>query len=188
LLHTGGHQNLFPFSDLVPKDDQKIEKSSTIAATIYGMFRRQLMRALWICAVLMAAAVGLSQQAAESSGGYTLKISVSNVNQEGGNIGVLVFNSDKGWPEDRTAALKDIIVPAHPGTVVVSIPNLPAGDYAVAVLHDVNQNHKMDRNWMSKPKEQWAMSNNPHALIKAPSYSTAKFHLAGDQTIEVKLQ
>ena len=103
------------------------------------------------------------------------------MNQEGGNIGVLVFNSDKGWPEDRTAALKDIIVPAHPGTVVVAIPNLPAGDYAVAVLHDANQNHKMDRNWMGKPKEQWAMSNNPHALIKAPSYSTAKFHLGGDQ-------
>src|SRR6185312_5695260 len=166
----------------------KIEKSYPTTATIYAVFRRQLMRALWICAVLMAATVGVSQQAAESSGGYTLKVSVTNVNQEGGNIGVLVFNSDKGWPEDRTAALKDIIVPAHPGTVVVAIPNLPVGDYAVAVLHDVNQNHKMDRNWMGKPKEQWAMSNNPHALIKAPSYPTAKFHLGRDQTIEVTLQ
>jgi len=146
------------------------------------------MRALWICVVLMAATIAMCQQATDTSGGYTLKISVSNVNEEGGNIGVLVFNSDKGWPEDRTAALKDVIVPAHPGTVLVTIPNLPAADYAVAVLHDVNQNHKMDRNWMSKPKEQWAMSNNPHALIKAPSYSTAKFHLSGNQTIEVKLQ
>ncbi len=141
---------------------------------------------LWVMA--LSALIAMSQQAVAPAGGYTLTVSASNVNQEGGNIGVLVFNSDKGWPEDRTAALKDIIVPAHPGTVVVPVPNLPAGDYAVVVLHDVNQNHKMDRNWMSKPKEQWAMSNNPHALIKAPSYSTAKFHLGGDQTIEVKLQ
>lgn len=54
------------------------------------------MRALWSGAVAMAATVGLSQQAVETSGGYTLKISVSNVNQEGGNIGVLVFNSARG--------------------------------------------------------------------------------------------
>jgi uncharacterized protein (DUF2141 family) len=141
---------------------------------------------LWVMA--LSALIATSQQAAAPTGGHTLTISVSNVNQEGGNIGVLVFNSDKGWPEDRTAALKDVIVLAHPGTVVVSIPSLPPGDYAVAVLHDVNQNHKMDRNWMGKPKEQWAMSNNPHALVKAPSYSTAKFHLGGDQTIEVRLQ
>jgi uncharacterized protein (DUF2141 family) len=119
---------------------------------------------------------------------HTLTVLVENVNHEGGNIGLLVFNSPKGWPEDRHAALRDVVVPARPGTVTVSVPGLPAGDYAVAVLHDVNQNHKMDKNLLGMPKEQWGMSNNPHATIKAPSFATAKFSLGGDQEIHVKLQ
>jgi uncharacterized protein (DUF2141 family) len=119
---------------------------------------------------------------------HTLTVVVENVNQQGGNIGVLVFNSTKGWPDDRFAALHDIVVPAHPGTVTITVPGLPAGDYAVAVAHDVNKNHKLDKNLFGVPKEQWGMSNNPHATIKAPSFATAKFSLTGDQEIHVKLQ
>lgn len=119
---------------------------------------------------------------------HTLTVVVENVNKDDGNIGVLVFNTTKGWPEDRFAALRDIVVPAQPGTVTITVPGLPSGDYAVAVLHDVNKNHKLDKNFFGVPKEQWGMSNNPHATIKAPSFSTARFSLTGDQEIRVKLQ
>jgi uncharacterized protein (DUF2141 family) len=117
-----------------------------------------------------------------------LTVIVENVNKDEGNIGVLVFNSSKGWPEDRLAALKDVVVDAHPGTVTVTVTDLPAGDYAVAIAHDVNKNHKLDKNLFGKPKEQWGMSNNPHATIKAPAFSTAKFTLHGDMEIHVRLQ
>ena len=120
--------------------------------------------------------------------GHTLTVIVENVNKDDGNIGVLVFDSSKGWPEDRFAALKDIVVDAHPGTVTVTVPDLPVGEYAVAVAHDVNRNHKVDKNIFAKPKEQWGMSNNPHATIKAPSFSTAKFALQGDMEIHIRLQ
>ena len=123
-----------------------------------------------------------------AANGHTLTVIVENVNKDDGNIGVLVFNSSKGWPEDRFAALKDIVVPAHPGTVTVTVPDLPAGEYAVAVAHDVNKNHKVDKNIFGVPKEQWGMSNNPHATIKAPSFSTAKFMLGSDMEIHVRLQ
>lgn len=119
---------------------------------------------------------------------YTLTVVVENVNKQDGNVGVLVFNSRNGWPENRFAALKDIVVDAHPGTVTVPVPGLAAGEYAVAIAHDVNKNHKLDKNIFGVPKEQWGMSNNPHATIKAPSFSTAKFTLAGDMEINVKLQ
>ncbi len=121
---------------------------------------------------------------------YTLTIRVEDVNDKPGNIGVLVFSpSDlRGWPEDRTLALKDIVVPAHPGTVTVTVPDLPAGEYGVALIHDVNQNHKIDKNFLGVPKEQWGMSNNPHATIKAPPFSKAKFTLDSDKEIQITLQ
>lgn len=135
-----------------------------------------------------ATLVASAQNAPAAPHTFTLTIQVENVNKDDGNIGVLVFNSTRGWPEDRFAALKDIVVPAHPGTVTVTVPDLPAGDYAVAIAHDVNRNHKVDKNFLGMPKEQWGMSNNPHATIKAPSFNTAKFSLAGNLEIHVRMQ
>lgn len=141
-------------------------------------------RLLPICLLLS----GLAAFAQAPAKTFTLTIQVENINKDDGNVGVLVFNSPRGWPENRFVALKDIVVPAHPGTVVVTVPGLPAGEYAVAIAHDVNKNHKVDKNFFGVPKEQWGMSNNPHAVIKAPSFNIAKFALAGDKEIHVRMQ
>ncbi len=118
----------------------------------------------------------------------TLTVNVEGVNSQGGNIGVLVFNNPRGWPEDIHAAYRDVVVPAHPGVVVVRVENLPSGTYALAVGHDVNLNHKVDKNFLGIPKEQWGMSNNPHAVLKAPPFTAAQFDLKGDAEIHVRLQ
>lgn len=59
------------------------------------------------CIVLLLAAASVAQKPAPAPT-HTLTLQVEGVNQEGGNIGVLVFNSPRGWPEDRSAALKDV--------------------------------------------------------------------------------
>jgi uncharacterized protein (DUF2141 family) len=146
------------------------------------------MRLFVLFAALLGPIVALAQSPAQSAGAYTLTIQVDGVNKDGGNIGVLVFNNPKGWPEDRTAALKDIVVPAHPGTVTIVVPGLPPGDYAVALLHDVNQNHKLDKNFLGMPKEQWGLSNNPHATIKAPPFKNCVFSVTGSSEIHIKMQ
>ena len=119
---------------------------------------------------------------------YTLTVVVEGVNNEDGNIGVLVFQNDKGWPEDRLAAYKDVVVLAHPGTVKVTVPGLPAGTYAVAVAHDANKNRKLDKNFFGKPKEQWGLSGNPHAILKAPPFSRCQFQLSKDMELRITMQ
>jgi len=119
---------------------------------------------------------------------YTLTIVVEGMDSNVGNLGVLVFNNEKGWPEDRTTAYKDVSVPAEKGTQMLKIPDLPPGNYAVALIHDVNQNHKLEKNWIGQPKEQWGLSNNPHATIKAPPMSKALFELRTDKEIHIILQ
>lgn len=118
----------------------------------------------------------------------TLTVVVEGVNEQGGNIGVLLFNNTRGWPEDIHAAYRDVVVPAHAGVVQVRIEKVPLGTYAVAVGHDVNLNHKVDKNFLGMPKEQWGMSNNPHAVLKAPPFSAAQFDLKGDAEIRVRMQ
>jgi uncharacterized protein (DUF2141 family) len=88
--------------------------------------------------------------------GHGLKLVVEGVKNTRGFIGVLVFNSPAGWPEDVSSAFTSEVVPAQAPETVLEVHNLPAGEYAVVVLHDENLNKKLDRNWLGKPKEQWA--------------------------------
>jgi uncharacterized protein (DUF2141 family) len=118
---------------------------------------------------------------------FTLTITVEGMDSAVGNLGILIFNNSNGWPEDRHTALKDIAIPAQQGTQKVEV-KLPAGKYAIALIHDINQNHKLDKNFIGMPKEQWGMSNNPHATIKAPPIEKAMFELKGDMEVRVQLQ
>jgi uncharacterized protein (DUF2141 family) len=117
----------------------------------------------------------------------TLTIVVEGMDSAVGNLGILVFNNPKGWPDDRTVAFRDTLIPAQQGTQTAKVADLPAGRYAVALIHDVNKNHKIDKNWIGQPKEQWGMSNNLHATIKAPSIDKAWFQVQGNTEIHIKL-
>ena len=146
------------------------------------------MRRTVIALLFVAGLFFLPSLFAQNSANFTLTIVVEGMSSEEGNLGVLVFNGPKGWAEDRQAALKDIAVPAVKGTQTLKVPDLPAGKYAVALIHDVNKNHNLDKNFFGYPKEQWGMSNNPHATLKAPPIEKAQFNLDKDTEIHIKLQ
>jgi uncharacterized protein (DUF2141 family) len=78
-------------------------------------------------------------------------------------------------------------VAAQKGLTELNITGLPTGDYAVVVLHDENENRKLDRNWLGKPTEQWGMSNNPAYFLSAPSFEQSRFRLRRDERIHIKL-
>lgn len=73
------------------------------------------------------------------------------MNKDGGNIGVLIFNSAKGWPEDRFLALKDIVVPAHRGTVTVTVTDLSAQAQPDAEHRDPRHDAVAVFSWRNSP-------------------------------------
>lgn len=130
----------------------------------------------------------LSGAAFPENSSVKLTVVVEGVNKTAGTIGVYVFRSEKGWPESSDECFRRIVVPAHPGVVRVVVPDLPAGTYVVAVGHDSNLNHHVDKSWLGKPTEQWGLSNNPHVTLKAPAFSKAQFSLNADSEIHIQLR
>ena len=116
-----------------------------------------------------------------------MTVEVENVRTAQGVVGVLVFTTAQGWPEQFSAALRAEATAAHTGGVEITLPDLPAGDYAVVALHDENANQQLDRNWLGVPVEQWGMSNNPPYRFAAPSFEAARFRLEHDLRIRVVL-
>jgi uncharacterized protein (DUF2141 family) len=122
-----------------------------------------------------------------SGQGYTLTIKAEGVSSSEGVVGVLVFNSPHGWPTDNGRAFRAVAVRAHLGSVEIRVSDLPPGEYAAVVLHDLNENRKLDRTWYGRPTEQWGMSQNPPVHLSAPNFSQASFTLSRDERISVTL-
>jgi uncharacterized protein (DUF2141 family) len=142
-----------------------------------------------IAAVLTLSLIMLASApaASQASRAYTLTLVVEGVRNAKGVIGALVFRSPEGWPEDTQSAFVKKAVPAQPNRTTLQLSGLPPGDYAVVVLHDENENMKLDRNWLGRPAEQWGMSNNPRAYLAPPKFDRARFHLDGDRQLIIRL-
>jgi len=105
-----------------------------------------------------------------------LLVHVNGFRNQKGNAGITVFTSPIGWPENNDKAF---VHTGHPftGDKTTLELQLPPGRYAVAVLHDENSNHKLDRNLIGWPKEGFGFSNNPKVNLSAPSFDMAAIHV-----------
>jgi uncharacterized protein (DUF2141 family) len=106
-----------------------------------------------------------------------LLVHIDGFRNQKGNAGVTVFTSPDGWPENNDKAFMHA---GHPftGDKATLELQLPAGRYAIAVIHDENSNHKLDRNIVGFPKEGFGFANNPKVGLSAPSFNAAAMQVA----------
>lgn len=108
-----------------------------------------------------------------------LKIEIANAKNDDGSIKLALFNSQDGFPKDGEKAYRSASVPLKDKKAVVEFSDLPAGEYAVAVMHDMNNNNKMDFHFYGAPKEGYGASNDASGTFGPPSFDDAKFKISG---------
>ncbi|MNC95537.1 hypothetical protein D3C83_126870 [compost metagenome] len=66
---------------------------------------------------------------------------------------------------------------------------MASGSYAIAVLHDENENFKMDTSIIGIPKEGYGVSNNVKGRFGPPKFADARFRVteASSMTIRIEL-
>ncbi len=102
-----------------------------------------------------------------------LRVEVVGIKHGEGQIGVSVFSAAEGFPGKHEKALYNTVVPSAEGTVTVTFPDVPAGRYAISVMHDENGNTSLDTNLFGIPKEGWSVSNNVPARFGPPKFDEA---------------
>jgi uncharacterized protein (DUF2141 family) len=120
----------------------------------------------------------------------TLSIHVDGLRNRKGVVGALVFTSAAGWPEDVHKCFRHQYTPvaATGYSATVMIKDIPPGNYGIVVLHDENENMKLDRNIFGFPKEGFGFANNPNVGLHAPPFASAVIHVAcpaTDTTIHI---
>lgn len=120
--------------------------------------------------------------------GYSQKLTVvvSNIRSDKGYIRVALYNSGKSFmiKPFRTAEVR-----AREGHVMVVFQDIPQGDYAASVLHDLNGNKQMDENLLGIPKEGFGFSNDAMGPFGPPGYRECIFPVKSNSvTTGVKLK
>lgn len=130
------------------------------------------MKTTFAGCVLGAAMALMVHTAAAQPATCSLTIHVDGFRNQKGDLGVSLFNSPEGWPEQNDKSFRHRPFPFSGNQTTVTL-DVPPGRYGVVVLHDENSNHKLDRNFLGIPKEGFGFSNNPKVYLSAPGFDAA---------------
>lgn len=116
---------------------------------------------------------------------HSLHVKLKELKHERGMILYLLFDKKDGFPSDAQRSFRQGEVKASEKLIVIS--DLPAGSYALSVIHDENNNKKLDT-MLGIPKEGFGFSNNPRIYFGPPDFEDAMINLESDLAIKVRLK
>ena len=102
----------------------------------------------------------------------TLIIRVAGLQSSEGSLRFVMFATEEDFL--KTAVRSGIVeIQAEQGSWTVE--DLPFGEYAVLVHHDIDGSGVMERHWYGKPREPTGTSNDAPARFGPPKFKKAKF-------------
>ncbi len=118
----------------------------------------------------------------------SLEVTVDNLRNSKGVVIFSIYDKDGTIPDEKhknyTIELKSKIKD-NKATVIFN--NLKNGRYAVGIIHDENENGKIDKGFLL-PKEGIGFSNyDSIGLSHKPNFKDASFELNSDKKVKIKV-
>ena len=88
----------------------------------------------------------------------------------------------------KMTALQCLTVPIVNQKALFTFTGIPKGKYALFVFHDVNENNKLDKNWLGIPKEGYGASLNKLPFAAAPAYEPNSFVLNNKDSLFLSIR
>ena len=144
----------------------------------------------------LAAAAAVHMAIAYPSAAYAqpvcngIHITILDIRNSTGSVACALFDSEEGFPiEFLRSATNVMVIKIRATQARCDFEDIPAGTYAIAVIHDENVNGKLDTNAIGIPREGYGFSNAARALLGAPSFSAASFrHDGGTLNLSIRLR
>jgi uncharacterized protein (DUF2141 family) len=104
-----------------------------------------------------------------------IKVTVTNLHSNDGYVLISIFKDGEGYPDDPAKAIRKAKLAIKDKKAWVLFTGLPTGKYAVSIMHDENNDQKLNKNVFGIPKEGYGFSNNVVGSFGPPSFSRASF-------------
>lgn len=113
-----------------------------------------------------------------------IRVDLSEAPTEG-SIVLMLFDSANAFGDFRDAVRKETF--STNGSTSFTLDQIPAGEYALVVHHDLNSDGVLDKNFIGIPTEPLAFSNG-YRPKGPPNYQRARISLAEGQTMVMELE
>lgn len=113
---------------------------------------------------------------------HNLTVIVKNIKNTKGSVLVALSTDEKTFLKkfDYGKKLKAML-----SEVEAVFEDLPPGEYGISVIHDENDNGKLDTNALGIPKEGFGFGNNSMGNFGPPPFEKAKIIWNGDSRAEI---
>ncbi len=113
----------------------------------------------------------------------TVTVTLDNVLNDKGNIIAALHSADTFM---KGEGIKNAEVKATKGVMTITFEDVKPGEYAIMVLHDANENKRMDFQQNGMPLENYGTSNNVMAM-GPPQFKDAKFEVT-DKDVDLNIK
>ena len=134
------------------------------------------MKMLPLASLLLSA--GVLGAAAPATETQPVKVVVSSLASTTSTVKLYFYNTREGFLKSGKWAFMRAVKPEGKPEISLSI-GLPPGEWAVSLTQDLNNNDKIDKNFLGIPTEPFEFSNNVKPRLAAPSFEQCKFTVAG---------
>jgi len=141
----------------------------------------RFLKLCWIAVILFTSFINKKEM-------FSLTVEVNGLRNSKGDVQFALYNKKSSIPDEKFKNSYKIIK----GKIIndsseVTFDHLPAGKYAVSILHDEDGNGKIKK-VIFLPKEGIGFSNYQSiSLANRPSFKKASFDLNNNLTINVKI-
>lgn len=117
-----------------------------------------------------------------------LRVQVTDIKASSGTVSAMLVDSEAAWNGTAKPVASRRIRVESKDKLELLFPDLAPGTYALRLLHDENDNGKLDSNFLGWPTEGYGFSNNPR-LVRPAKFQEARFELlSSDSTISIVLR
>ena len=101
-----------------------------------------------------------------------------------GELVIVIFEKVDRIEIEMDQAFQVTKSPATSQNMTVVFKNIPYGEYAVGIFHDLNKNGRLDTNFFGFPKEDMAVSNNAKdGPLGGPTWQASKIQLSQPRVV-----
>jgi uncharacterized protein (DUF2141 family) len=104
-----------------------------------------------------------------------IKVTVTSLHSNDGHVLISLFKDGEGYPDDPAKAIRKAKLSIKDKKAGILFTGLPSGKYAISIMHDENNDQKLNKNVFGIPKEGYGFSNNVVGSFGPPSFSRAGF-------------
>jgi uncharacterized protein (DUF2141 family) len=142
-------------------------------ASLFNNLKKTKMQKFKILSIVLGLFIAFVVSGQQNVNSQKLKVKITNIQNKGKTLYIGIYRASDEFPE-FSKFWKNLKINTTTNETTVEF-DVPFGDYAIAVSHDLNGNGKLDKNLFGYPNEPFGFSNNYKPKLSSPDFSDCKF-------------